>query len=80
MPECQMSSSFNESILTYRIRERLNFHLVVSLTVFRVFGTTVEEDYEDVDQPEGQQPEDEDILSGKPKLWKNLTFLSVNKK
>ena len=30
----------------------------------RVFGTTVVEDYEDVDQPEEHQVDNEDILSG----------------
>ena len=34
----------------------------------RVFGTTVVEDYEDVDQPEEPQVDNEDILSGYKKL------------
>ncbi len=35
------------------------------LSVFRVFGTTVEEDYEDSDQADATQQEDLDPLSGK---------------
>ncbi len=35
------------------------------LVFFRVFGTTVEEDYEDSDQQDATQQDDLDPLSGK---------------
>ena len=42
----------------------------------RVFGTTVVEDYEDVDQPEEPQVDNDDILSGYKNFCANKKMFS----